>query len=94
MTLFKIWYNIKYSGKQHSLSKLKKGKTMNPNKKTEQKNNGGRPNRDRVALVLDKKTLRSAALLVAFAIVLSWGLNHTEKPIALLGNIISAVSPL
>ena len=66
---------------------------MNPNKKTEQKKNGGRPNRDRVALVLDKKTLRSAALLVAFAIVLYWGLNHTEKPIALLGNIISAVSP-
>lgn len=46
-----------------------------------------------IGLTFDRNSLKNAMILVTFAIVLYWGLRHSEQPIAILKGMLSIISP-
>lgn len=53
----------------------------------------GKENKKVKQILFDGHSLRNAIILVAFAILFYWGVNHTDKPIALINGFISVLSP-
>lgn len=49
--------------------------------------------RSTISLVFDRASLRHALILVTFAIVLYWGLRHSEQPFAIIRRVFSITSP-
>lgn len=44
-------------------------------------------------VLFDKTSLKHALILVTFAIVLYWGLRHSDQPLSILKGLISLISP-
>ena len=66
---------------------------MNDTEKKKQELKFKRNTKHTIGLTFDRNSLKNAMILVTFAIVLYWGLRHSEQPIAILKGLFSIISP-